>query len=407
MPPRSGKKSKRKVSTANRKKKSAESAPSPQRTFFGINELVAEVIGYLSSSREEIIKCLYVSKMFYTAAVPLVYKYVPFRYCHNDEEINSCLRRKYLRAVIAHEPTACVKWEIYPPVPVLFEDAFLYWKGEESDWSEGWIGVTGREAQDAIHIGSFKPPPIHILLSLWYNDTPQLKSSEVASFSPPPPEVTEGKTLTFIPVPLYISGYRPSIGGKFCTSRLSFAATLYSDREIILVGLELIDPFTKDWKAADCKAEFLKSLDDDIKLRYGVKKGSKLFEEYKTRLLSRIRFVTFKDYLEAKGEWKDFLNWRKVGEWLNKHDEREVEEMERRRAQTMMEANERQRLEETANQTSVSEPTTEATSAIPGKLDAERAGGTDYSQGSTDSYAMDHVPWAGDPDSLHSNWNFW
>ena len=121
---------------------------SPQRTFFAIPELVAEVVGYLSSSWRDIVKCLYVSRTFYSAAVPLVYKYIPLE-CLNV--VDPILKKKHLRTVIS-PPTFCTALPAHCDLklaagyPILFE-APADEDNEDLEWGPefptGWGSISG------------------------------------------------------------------------------------------------------------------------------------------------------------------------------------------------------------------------------------------------------------------------
>jgi len=92
---------------------------------------------------------------------------------------------------------------------------------------------------------------------------------------------------------------------------------------IEIVGLDFHDPFSKSssWNAIDLKPIFFWALQgywlDDLSSPLG---------ELSDLFLPHLKYVTFKDYLETTGEWKNVLDWRRVGEWLNKYDEREAQE---------------------------------------------------------------------------------
>jgi len=307
---------------------------SPQSPFFGIHELVSEVVGYLSSSREDVFKCLYVSRTFYTAAIPLVYKYIPIGCL---DIVNPALKDRYLRTVVAPSVIDCTgsMLEHSAQYPTFFERP-----GTQSYTAEkhGWLAISKTQANVVLHFcddeHDWDNDWVGRLLSVFEwgpNILPPLNSIQ-SSTSIDPNSTT--MTITLVLVPPYISGqdvdvdsfypyeYAAIANDLFEASNLGDQSHLARPRAITIVGLEFHDPFTGDF--IDLQTSFLNAVDDFYMDHY-----RDTFTEARENLIHQIQYMTFKEYIETSDEWKNVLDWRNVGEWLNKCDESEAEEESR------------------------------------------------------------------------------
>jgi len=283
------------------------SAPDPslvQHTLFTIPDLVSEIVGYLSS-RQDIVKCLYISKRFYRAALPLVYKYIPLRHL---DMVNPELKERYLRTVVAPRSF------LYNPDNELPEDGpNLFIEGDFNKSRNTTLGsmiISGSKAHRVWHLSSS-----------FLDDTENV---------PETPETDS--TLTIVLVPPYITGEKKCRGQVLSDFlRLAINAGRFLNRVVTIVGLEHADPFTEDtniWATRNqfdktCKICFQQAVERMPPPRSEAR-GHAL-QVHKERIRSGLRFRTFKDYIESTSTWRDTLNWRMVGQWLNKYYEREAE----------------------------------------------------------------------------------
>jgi len=113
--------------------------------FFGIHELVAEVVGYLSA-RKDLVNCLYVSKTFYAAAVPLVYKYIPFE---SLDVVDPVLKERHLRTVIAPDVQWCNESSLNLSTAhnVLCEPA----DDPVNGFTSGWVSISNQQTHEILH----------------------------------------------------------------------------------------------------------------------------------------------------------------------------------------------------------------------------------------------------------------
>ena len=171
---------------------------------------------------------------------------------------------------------------------------------------------------------SISKPETNLLILFSCDERPSLPELQGLSLDATLPLAHE-ETLTLVFVPPYISGHDFDIQSFDPLRAATTAAEFWHYGRINMVGLDFVDPFSEreDCNALDFKPRFL------IDLHFVFSTFGPDFEhspvgmnKFKDGLISRIRYVTFKDYLETTNDWKDVLNWRKVGEWLNKYDER-------------------------------------------------------------------------------------
>jgi len=72
----------------------------------------------------------------------------------------------------------------------------------------------------------------------------------------------------------------------------------------------------------DLNREFEKYVDATVKRGYYWLVGETPPPLDVRQVMARTQYLSFKDHIEMTKEWKNILDWRKVGEWLNKYDER-------------------------------------------------------------------------------------
>jgi len=285
---------------------------SPQRTFFAINELVREVVGYLSSSREDMIKCLYVSKSFNLAAVPHVYKEIPLKHLST---VDSVLKANYLRTVIVPQPEECTDaaLQLTSRYHVFFQAA------ENYHYRTGWSTCVNRQGNVVYHFTYNEHPRTRELAHDFPSISNTLKGTEPLVHS------SSASSITIAFVPPYISG--EVFPASFDLGQCGAVAFESQPQAVInLVGVDLHDPFSEseNWKSAfDLKPAFVDAVDEHYNSWERTPTPPK---ETKDQLLSRVQYTTFKEYLETTSEWKNVLDWRRVGEWLNKYEERELAE---------------------------------------------------------------------------------
>jgi len=296
---------------------------SPQKMFFSIPELVTEVVGYLSV-RQDVVNCLYISKCFYNAAVPLVYKFIPLEQLDN---VDPDLKERYLRTVITLYPKRFGDSSLKPALPhnILYERDY-----SEEDLSVyyEWSCVTGTENHTVLYLAAPSPPE-----TLWLFNS--VFGATRVPVDPPPAETPEG-TMTLVCVPPFISG---ETGGASFENQIdlyeqAWTALDFPDRKVTIVGMEFIDPFDyKSWSEGskrfiDAHIQFWYYLDNRL-AQASWTYDPQLSPIYRDRLKARTQFLTLFEYLNTTRDWRNVLDPIRVGKWMNKYRERRQAEIDK------------------------------------------------------------------------------
>jgi len=305
--------------------------PSAQQDFFYTFDLVHQVVGYLSRSDQ--INCLYVSTTFNTAAVPHVYKHARLE---DLARIDHDLREKYLRTVVATDVKQWSDRDLSVAIPegaatVIFDNqannknltpyTVRYGSSPPMTLTRPpgwWVSVSSTGLHVVVHVG----------LDSDILSEPNLSNCIRAAIPPTAGASTPvDKTMTIVMVPPYISGNRPK--PKMPSLNLMQAAQQFKDAKIEIVGKECEDPFA----SSDTEGLRSTTFNEDRSPR----DPESFFAIFNTvwRILdhgsldhiqSQLEYTTFKDYIETANTWRDVLDERKVGEWLNRYYEREAKE---------------------------------------------------------------------------------
>jgi len=283
---------------------------SARTRFFQIVSMVSEVVSNLP--RADAIRCRSVSRTFYAACLPVVCRVIPYEFL---DKVNPALRDRFPKVAFTTDLNQ-VMWRLGRPdsYTTVFESFGVRFT------------VSLSRNKSVIHFSS--PSVFRVIdVFLWMSDP--FWGIRV----PPPPPPVADKHRTLVIVPPEVSGWvSPPFWPGWKIEWLIRVITSGSDWAVTIVGLENLDPASESdflWSQRQQREQHIPGrLMHDLRTYLDMRRDwlwlyePEPFDVYAERLLSRVEFVTLKGYFE-RGAWRDVLDARKVGEWLNKYDERE------------------------------------------------------------------------------------
>jgi hypothetical protein len=324
--------------------------------FFNLPELIAEVAGYLDHKDQASLRA--VSRRCRSGVKHLFFRTLGTR---GQSEVSKGFKNRHVRTLVLDKHFACPctsGWKYVAPIrtvsvsdtfkrhapadchtcPHIGDDTRLVIRPRPGGHSTNQIiKISHLQAKDVVAYVRYIPSRLNHFLELPEGDCPA------------PPQTPSGSfTLVFLPMSFdsragapHHSQYQPYVrtdhvflGAPFEPLTVRYT-TAYAHCTITVVGAEHADPAATEsyWakrgkREERCPDLIARSLadtraeegdeDEPEPLRKWTLGDERLF-------LSRLRFVSFRDYL-LSGAWRDQLDPKDVGCYLNAYDERDARE---------------------------------------------------------------------------------